>query len=136
MVKVIIERINGKTCTRGKYPVEDGKIIIKAVGGFGQGDKKYMPPFDPTRLVRDGRFDKGYYIDGTKELLSLNAEGKPPEWTYRDYIHGAEQTLLEKQAKVAKQEPMMILLLLFIILMAVIGFGVLTLIGTGVIRLG
>lgn len=136
MSKVIVERINGKTCSRGKYPVEEGKIIIKATGGLGQGDKKYTPPFDPTRLVRDGKLDKGYYIDGTDQLLSLSPDGDPPAWTAEHIIKASSVKLLEKQGKIANQESSLLILLLFLILAAVVGFGILTLIGSGVINLG
>lgn len=100
-VKVI--RIKGlKIENPKKYPIVDGRIIIKR-GGIGRGDVKYEPPFEGDRIGEKGflKTKVGLYQDGADRLMSLTPEGKPPVYTVDHYVKTANADILEKQAKVS-----------------------------------
>lgn len=116
--KILVERtLENKEVLRKRYPVKDGKVIIKR-GGLGQGDVSYTPKLDPQCIVDEwqsyswfsviwntlfGQHRKVYYIDGAKALTPITPNGTAPEWTAEPIVKAVKAKLLEKQAKTSGQ---------------------------------
>jgi len=138
MSQILVERISGKKAFTKKYPVIDGKIIIKR-GGLGRGDLAFTPPFEMDRIVETGfwifRRQKGYYIDGGDQLMPLEPDGDRPKWTAEPIIRAAKEKLLERQAKVSGSTTPLQYVMLFG-LFILMGMVFLLMVNNGVIMVG
>ena len=114
--KILVERVlENKEILIKKYPVEQGKIIIRK----GRGKvPSYTPPLDPSCIVDEdhcytwfaplwnlifGKHRKVYYIDGADTLTPVTPKGDPPKWSAEPIVKAASVKLLEKQAKTSGQ---------------------------------
>ncbi len=103
--KIKVERIqpNGRVKRLKKYPIKEGKVIIKA-GGLGRGDLKYEPPLDPERIAQRGwwifKTRIVYYMDGADKLNPLTPGGEAPKHTAEFIKKMSEGKILAQQAKV------------------------------------
>lgn len=137
--KIKVERIhgNGDVSPLKKYPIRDGKVIIKT-GGLGRGDIKYEPPLEADRIAKRGRLFKTklvYYQDGADRLMPLTPDGTAPKYTVDHYVKTAKAKILEKQAKVgASMTPIQWVTMFFSLASLVLLFLVAT--NLGVIKLG
>lgn len=103
--KIKVERIqaNRRIKRLKKYPIKEGKIIIKA-GGMGRGDLKYEPPLESDRIAERGwwifKTRMVYYQDGADRLNPLTPDGDPPKYTAEFLKKMSEGKVLSAQAKV------------------------------------
>ncbi len=103
--KIKVERIqaNGRVKRLKKYPIKEGKVIIKA-GGMGRGDLKYEPPLESERIAQRGwwifKTKMVYYQDGADRLNPLTPDGDPPKYTAEFLKKMSEGKVLSQQAKV------------------------------------
>lgn len=138
MPKVLIEVVNGGESRKGKYPVHEGKIIIKK-GGKGAGDLKWEPEYKPDRFVEEKfliwKTKKAYYLANSKELMPIVPNGQPPDFTAEPILKASKEKLLEQQAKTRQN----ITQIEMIILLVVIGIAIaqfLIMSNLGIINIG